>query len=158
MIEGSIFLVRKKLCSGVMILNAEKNISLTLKSIRRELKMVWMQRKIKCKVINPDYKPDGIPDKFIPVLGIETRKREKEYQGKKMIVEDVYYLVVDNRGKLLSIASFNCATMVDEEAELKLNRATELLNNVTVMWRVANEKLQEVSGTGSNKADEKEGG
>lgn len=121
--------------------------------------MVWMQRKIKCKVINDEYRPEGIPsDRFIPVLGIETRKREKEYQGKKMWVEDVYYLVVDNRGKLLSVASFNCSTMVDEEAELKTNRAIDLLNNTMTMWKVASEKLQEISSKSGNKETQKESG
>lgn len=112
--------------------------------------MVWMQRKLKCKVINSDYRPEGIPEnKFIPVLGIETRRREKEFEGKKTIVEDVYFLVVTDRGKLITVGSFNCATMLDEESELKTNKAIELLSNTTIMWKVLNEKLQKISSESS---------
>lgn len=99
--------------------------------------MVWMQRKLKCKVTTTDsrYRPEGIPERFIPVLGIETRRREKTFEGKITIVEDVYYLVVTNNGKLIPIASFNCVTMIDGQCDISINQAISSFMTMLEAWK-----------------------
>lgn len=117
--------------------------------------MVHIMRKIKCKFVgSEDYQPEGIPrDKWFPVIGYEIRRREKEFQGKKETVEDVYYLVTNDKGKMVTIASFNCSTMIDEQAEIEGGKIASLLNNIMLMGKVISEKLAKFpdkeSGNGS---------
>jgi hypothetical protein len=107
-----------------------------------------MQRKIKCKFTGADdFLPEGIPrDKFLPVLGIETRKRvhvdnRPGKEGIKKEVEDIFYLVTDDKGKMISIASFNCSTMIDEKAEIDFSAAMQMMNNITIIGKILSEKM-----------------
>lgn len=124
--------------------------------------MIHLQRKIKARFAGSvDYLPEGIPtDKFLPVIGYEVRRREyrKNPEDKPEIKEDVYYLVTNDHGKLIPIASFNMVTMIDEKAEIDINRAMELLRNITIMGKVISEKMGNYT-TGDGSADtEKENG
>jgi hypothetical protein len=110
--------------------------------------MIHMMRKLKCKFTGADdFLPEGIPrDKFLPVLGIESRKRihvdtREGKQGKQKEVEDIFYLVTDDKGKLISIASFNCATMIDEKAEIDFNATMQMMNNITIIGKILSEKM-----------------
>lgn len=105
--------------------------------------MVHLIRKLKCKYAGPkEYLPEGIPeDKFISVLGYETRRREQQKNDKTIIVEDIFFLVTNNNGKMVSIASFNCITMIDEKAEMDVHSAMELLRNISIMGKVLCEKM-----------------
>lgn len=107
-----------------------------------------MQRKIKCKFTGADdFLPEGIPrDKFIPVIGIEVRKRvhidnRPGKEGAKKEVEDIYYIVTDDKGKITSIASFNCSTMIDEKAEIDFSAAMQMMNNITIIGKILSEKM-----------------
>ncbi len=118
--------------------------------------MIHMMRKLKCKYTGPDdYLPEGVPrDKFIPVLGYEVRRREQRKEDKTVIVEDVYYMVTNDKGKLVSIASFNCSTMIDERAEIDLSAAVKLLENVTMIGKVLSEKMAASDRSRGSKKDE----
>lgn len=113
--------------------------------------MIMLQRKIKCKFTgSDDYLPEGVPrDKFIPVIGIEARRREKTYEGKTQWVEDLFYIVINNKGKVVTIASFNCSTMIDESAEIPAGQLVQLLNNITIVGKVISEKMASVSPSGN---------
>jgi len=117
--------------------------------------MVHMQRKVKCKFIgSEEYQPEGIPrEKWLPVLGVEVRKREKEFNNKKEIVEDIYYLVANDKAKMVTIASFNCSTMIDDAAEINYGQLMATLNNISIMGKVISEKManfpNQKSGDGS---------
>jgi hypothetical protein len=102
-----------------------------------------MQRKIKAKFTgSEDYQPEGIPrEKWLPVLGVEVRRREKEYEGKTTVVEDIYYLVANDKAKIVTIASFNCSTMIDEAAEINYGQLMQSLQNISIMGKVISEKL-----------------
>ena len=117
---------------------------------------MMLQRKIKCKFIgSSEYQPEGIPnDKFIPVIGYEYRKREQNKDGKIIWVEDMYFLVVTAKGKLTPLASFNCATMIDEQAEINGGTLAQLLNNITIIGKVLSEKItKDDSGWTGEKPD-----
>jgi hypothetical protein len=105
--------------------------------------MVHIMRKIKCKFTgSEDYQPEGIPrDRWFPVIGYEVRAREKDFQGKKERVEDIYYLVTNDKGKMVTIASFNCTTMIDESAEIEGGKLLSMLQNISIMGKVISEKL-----------------
>lgn len=105
--------------------------------------MIHLQRKIKCKFTgSEDFQPEGIPrDKWLPVIGYEARRREKDFQGKKETVEDVYYLVTNDKGKLVTIASFNCSTMIDEAAEINSGELMRLMTNISTMGKIISEKM-----------------
>lgn len=104
---------------------------------------ISLQRKLKCKFTgSDDYLPEGIPrDKFIPVIGFEYRRREQNKDGKSFTVEDVYFQVINDKGKLISIASFNCSTMIDEAAEINGGQLVQLLNNISIMGKLISEKM-----------------
>lgn len=111
--------------------------------------MVHLQRKIKARFAGSvDYLPEGIPtDKFIPVIGYEVRRREykKNPDDKPEIKEDIYYLVTNNNGKIIPIASFNMVTMIDEKAEIDMKTAVDLLRNVTLIGKRLCELINEKS-------------
>lgn len=103
-------------------------------------------RKIKCKFTgSDDFLPEGVPrDKWLPVIGYETRKREKEFEGKKSIVEDILYLVTNEKGKIVPIASFNCSTMIDDQSEIEGGKLLSVLNNILAMGKVLSEKMAKI--------------
>lgn len=105
--------------------------------------MVHMMRKLKCKFTgSEDFQPEGIPrDKWLPVLGYETRNRVKRFENKEENVTDIYYLVMNDKGRLTTIASFNCSTMIDEAAELEGGKLLSMLNNISLMGKVISEKM-----------------
>lgn len=118
--------------------------------------MIHIMRKIKCKFTgSEDYQPEGIPrDKWFPVIGYEVRAREKEFQGKKERVEDVYYLVTNDKGKMVTIASFNCTTMIDEQAEIEGGKLLSMLNNISLMGKIISEKMAKFPDRESGKGSE----
>lgn len=119
-----------------------------------------IQRKLKCKFTgSDDFLPEGVPrDKFMPVIAYEYQRREKEFEGKARIQEDLFYIVLNNKGKPTRIASFNCATMIDENAEINAGQLMQLLNNITIMGKVISENMAKSSGeTGSAKNTEQTG-
>ena len=120
---------------------------------------IMIQRKLKCKFTgSDDYLPEGIPrDKFIPVIGFEYRKREQHKDGKSFWVEDLYYVVINNKGKAVSIASFNCSTMIDESAEIPAGQLIQLLNNITIMGKVISENMAKNDKTGNRSSSDQTG-
>lgn len=105
--------------------------------------MVHMMRKIKCKFTgSEDFQPEGIGrDKWFPVIGYETRQRQKTFDNKTETVTDIYYLVTNDKGRLVTVASFNCSTMIDEAAEIPGGELMRMLNNISLMGKVISEKM-----------------
>lgn len=110
--------------------------------------MVIMQRKIQCKYTGPDkYLQEGFKrDKWFPVVATEVRRREKEYEGKKRTVEEIFYIVIGEKGQLVTTASFNCETRIDESAEIPGGQLIGLLNNLLTMVKVWSEKFSGNTG------------
>lgn len=81
--------------------------------------MIWIQRKIKCKFIGDErWLPENVErGKWMPVIGIKTVTKIIEKRGSRKQVEDMNYMVIGNDSKIAYIASFNCATMIDEKGE-----------------------------------------
>ena len=119
--------------------------------------MIHMMRKLKCKFTgSDDFLPEGIPrEKFMPVLGYEVRRRDQVKNDKKIVVEDIYYIVTTDKGKVIPIASFNCATMIDERAEIDLAAAVELLKNVTMIGKILSEKMAKMDTTPNGNQDKR---
>jgi|WetSurMetagenome_2_1015567.scaffolds.fasta_scaffold15199_9 hypothetical protein len=104
--------------------------------------MIHLQRKLKMKYTgSDDYLPEGVPrDKFIPVIGYEIRKTEKNVKGENKTFEDIYYIVINDNGKLSKVAEFNCVTMIDEQAEISGERLTQGVQNLMSIIKVMGEK------------------
>jgi len=121
---------------------------------RRKNEMPTMiQRKLRCKFTgSDDFLPEDIPrDKFLPVIGYEYRRKERQFEGKTIQQEDLYYIVIDNKGKLKTIASFNCSTMIDDQSEINGSQLMQLLNNITIMGKVISEKMAKTGDQNSSK-------
>jgi len=103
--------------------------------------MIHLQRKVKMKYTGSDeYLPQGVPrEKFIPVIGYESRKVEKTYEGKQKTSEEIFYFVLNDNGKMTRIAEFNCVTMIDEQAELNVDRAVQMAQNLTTSVKLITE-------------------
>lgn len=119
--------------------------------------MIYLQRKLKMKFIGADdYLPEGVPrGKWIPVIGFEVRRREQQKQNEQgtKIVEDIYYVITNDKGKVVSVASFNCSTMIDENAEWNTSQAMQLISNLTVLAKVLSEKLSKTDSKGTTETD-----
>lgn len=111
--------------------------------------MIMLQRKIRCKYTgNDNYMPKdskGNPllsrERWIPVIGYEIRRREKIYDGKIRVVEDIYLVVINDNQKVETIASFNCHVLIDDQAEWNFSKLTDMLNNISVMIKVLSERF-----------------
>lgn len=121
--------------------------------------MIHLMRKIKCKFTgSEEYQPEGVKrDQWFPVIGYEARKREKTIGDKTQWVEDIFYLITNEKGKIVTIASFNCQTMIDEKAEIDLKAALDLLRNVTIIGKVLSEKISAVTTEDNGTNNEKKG-
>lgn len=106
--------------------------------------MAQLIKKIKCKFVAADeYKPDEISrDRWMPVIGIESRKKEFKRDDKPSVFgEEFFFLVIDDKGKLRTIASFNCQTMIDDNAEINPGQLMRLLENIAIIGKVLSEKI-----------------
>lgn len=118
---------------------------------------IILQRKLKCKFTgSDDYLPEDIPrEKFMPIVGYEYRKREVRKDDKSFSVEDLYYQVINSKGKIISLASFNCNTMIDENAEINAGTLMQLLNNISLIGKVLSEQFAKTDkNTNSEKPSE----
>lgn len=90
--------------------------------------MIMLQRKLKCKYTGTDeYMPKEITkDKLMPVIGFEVQRREAEYEGKKRIEDDLYLLVINNKGHIARIAAWTCNVMIDDEDKAMLSIAQSI--------------------------------
>lgn len=122
-----------------------------------------LQRKLKCKYTgSDDYLPPDVPrEKFMPVVGFEYRKRKISGVGENhnttKEIEDLYFLVINSKGKITTIASFNCNTMIDENAEINAGSLMQLLNNITIMGKVLSEKVAKGNQNKIVEGDAKQG-
>lgn len=76
-------------------------------------------------------------DIFVPAIGYEIRKGKKSFNGESKDVEDMYFLVIGDDGKVIHVAAFNCLvscesddTTADKLADT-LNKAYLLLNELS---------------------------
>lgn len=105
--------------------------------------MIYLQRKLKCKYVGSnDFQPEGIPaNKWMIVIGYETIRREKRFGEKTETVDDLYFFVVNDKGKISKIAQFNCQVMIDEASELNTAQLTMLLNNILTIGKNLSETM-----------------
>lgn len=105
--------------------------------------MIVIQRKLKAKYTGEDqYKQDGIDrDKWMNVIGIESRKRLKKYEGKEKWVDDLFLVVINNNSKACIISAMNMDIRIDDGAELQGGQATQLMQNILTLLKVMSEKM-----------------
>lgn len=101
--------------------------------------MIVLQRPLMAKYSGPDeYIPEGITrDKFLPVVGVKTRTEERMVKDKPKKIEDIFYLVINDKGKLLEVSAFNCTTEINRKLELNtdqlLNALGAIASNTGIM-------------------------
>jgi hypothetical protein len=82
--------------------------------------MLFFQRRIKCKYVGEKkFAPESItPNVWMPVIGFYGKLKKIKNDHASGSIENekmyIYYYVIGNDGKLLSVASWNCNTMLDE--------------------------------------------
>ena len=106
--------------------------------------MAQLIRKLKCKfTAADDYKPEYISrDKWMPVVGIESRRKEIKKEGRQpQVIEEFFYLIIDDQGKLRTIAAFNCNTMIDDTTEINPAKLMTAIENVIIIGKVLSEKI-----------------
>lgn len=105
--------------------------------------MIHLIRAIKAKYTGPDdFLPENVSrDKWMPVIGYEARHVRKMIKEVERDVEELFFKVIDNTGKLVQVAAFNCSVMVDDNATLDSNRIVVLLGNVVSLVKALSEKM-----------------
>lgn len=73
-----------------------------------------LTKQLELKFIGPDqYLKEGITrNRIYPVVGYETRKREKTFEGRTVWTDDPYLLIITDNKKLVSLAAFNCDVQI----------------------------------------------
>ena len=96
---------------------------------------MFINRRVKVKFIGKDdFRPRDMPaNKFIPVIGFTTRRVEKLFEGKERIEEELYYIIIDNQGKSVPVAAFNCVAVCDEADDIA--KIAETLRNATLLLK-----------------------
>lgn len=114
--------------------------------------MVMLQRKIRFKyTAGDDYKPEEIGrDKHYPVIGYEIRKSVKTFEGKERNVEDIFYVVLNDKSRPVVIASWNGETIIDQAAEGNFDSLLEQVKKVIMIFGVINERLAKITALESD--------
>lgn len=122
--------------------------------------MIYIQRKLKCKYTGDEkYRQEGIErDKWMPVVGFESRKRNVTYEGKTKVVDDLYYVVISAKSEVLIVSSINCIARIDEGAELQGGQAVGLMNNILSVLKVISEGYAKNNTSGSSSGGDSNGG
>lgn len=122
--------------------------------------MMVMQRKVAFKFTgSDDYKPELISrDKHYPVIGYEVRRSEKQFEGEMKIQESLYYLIIDDKGKPVVVASWNGETVIDKSGEPNWTWISEKLQNLLIAFGSINEKLFKIASGSSGENGGKDGG
>jgi len=104
--------------------------------------MIHMIHPIQCKYTGDDkYMRDGIErKKWYTVVGYEARNVEKEFEGKKKWIDELFYLVINDQGKMVVIASFNCSVRIDQQSEIPGTQIAGLMSNLLSLVKVWSEK------------------
>lgn len=105
--------------------------------------MIHLTRVVKVKYSGPDdYLPENIGrEKWMPVIGYEVRHVKKTIKEVERDIEEIFFRVIDNNGKLVHVAAFNCSVMIDEKATMDGNQIVSLLGNVVSLIKVLSEKV-----------------
>ena len=101
----------------------------------------FIQRKLRAKFIgNEDYRPKNFEQKgFVPVIGFESRKVPKTFNGESKVVDEMFLIIIDDHGKIVSAAAFNFAVMIDQIDE-DAGKIAQTLNNATLLLKQLSEK------------------
>lgn len=88
------------------------------------------------------YRPTNINSKHsYPVIGYETRKNVREFEGKKKEFSEVDFLVIGEDFRPTIIPGFNCKVVLDKSATREVE-IIQLLTNVVSMLKVLSERVQ----------------
>lgn len=109
---------------------------------------MFLQRKLRAKFIgNEDYRPKNFDQKgYVPVVGFETRKVKKTFEGQEKVIDEPFLLIIDDHSKLIPVAAFNFNIQIDG-ADDNMAQATALLQNATILLKAIAE-----GGTKKNEA------
>lgn len=118
---------------------------------------MFINRKVKVKFAgDDDYRPRDMPaNKFIPAIGFSTRRIEKNVEGKHRIDEELYFIIIDNQGKAVPVAAFNCVAVCDEADDTA--KLAETLRNATLLLKHLSEVVAKTDKKEPNNEGEKTG-
>ncbi len=111
--------------------------------------MIVLQRPLLAKYSGPDeYMPEEMKrDKFLPVVGVKTRLNERVVNGQEKKIEDIYYLLINDKGKLIEVSSFNCTTEINRKLEFNPEQVVQILGAIsTVLGTIADQYAASQSG------------
>lgn len=105
--------------------------------------MIQMMKKIEVKFTGDDeYRPKELPrDKWLSVLGYEWKRRNTEYEGKPKVVNDLFFIVVGNNGKVCRVSEISCSVRIDQRSEIEGGQLIQMMNNITTLLKVISEKV-----------------
>lgn len=112
--------------------------------------MVHYLRKLKVKFVGEQkFLPQDMPEgKFIPVLGYSTKKItvKNEDGNRESDIEGVVFHCIGISGKIVHVAEFNCAVMIDGKAEIEaLTIASEICGKLSMAIGNCNSLLKYLS-------------
>lgn len=95
---------------------------------------MFIMKKIRAKFCgNEDYRPKNFEgDKFVPVIGFESRRVMKNINGEERNIEELFIMLIDDKGKIISTAAFNWCIVVDTSEE-NVDKTLQMLQNATVL-------------------------
>lgn len=78
---------------------------------------MYLLKNLELMFVGPnEFLIDGIQrHKIYTVVGYETRKREKSFQGKTVWTDDPYLMIITDKKKLVSLAAFNCEIRIKND-------------------------------------------
>lgn len=107
--------------------------------------MKYLMRKLRAKFTgSEEFRPKDFNFKeFVSVVGFETRQKTiNDNAGNEKRVEELYLIVVDDKGRLISVMAYNCKVIIDEK-ENDISKTTEMLRSATVLLKEISERLHE---------------
>jgi hypothetical protein len=116
--------------------------------------MIQIQRQLMAKYSGPDdYIPEGISrDKFIPVVGVKTRIEERMVRDKPKKIEDIFLLIINDKGHIVEVSAFNCTVEINRKAEFNPDQITQILGTIqTLIGTIADQQKYFFDASGKGK-------
>ena len=113
---------------------------------------MFFQRKLRATYAGDEkFRPEQMPkEKWLPVIGFTTKKKQKvEANGKQEVYEEPYLLVIGNNGIMIQVIAFNCKVMIDEKGEVDMVALSQTARNITLIGKALCDKITGTNSSGA---------
>jgi len=122
---------------------------------------MFFQRKLRATYAGDEkFRPEQMPkDKWLPVIGFTTKRKQKvDSGGKQEVYDEPYLLIIGNNGIMIQVIAFNCKVMIDEKGEVDMVALSQMARNITIIGKALCDKITGTNSSGNIELLQEEAG